>query len=90
MVEYILGYLRRRSHFKDEAHIAINSFAKQQFAKEILIKYDLDSTYFGRKIEDINTKWNLFLCDLKTNLIAEEINSLMEGNLNFQDTESLK
>lgn len=72
------------SHFKDEAHIAINSLAKQQFAKEILMKYDLNSIYFRRKIdtngdnfEDINTKWDLYLCDLKINLIAEEINSLM-------------
>lgn len=39
------------SHFKDEAHIAINSLAKQQIAKETLMKYDLDSIYICGRID---------------------------------------
>lgn len=71
--------------------IRLQNIKFQKNLNEIWFGFNI---YWGRidtnedNFEDINTKWNLNLCDLKTNLIPEEFNSFMEGYLNFQDTET--
>ena len=96
-VEYIFGYMRRLSYGKDSDKVAINALAKQQLAKEILRKYNLESIYIrGRindsddNIENITSSWTLNIDQISFDIIPQEIVQLMNEEIEFQSTETSK
>ena len=99
-VEYIFGYMRRLTYGKDKSDVAITALAKQQISKDIIKEYNIDRPFIRGRIDDkdenfnsIKSKWIINIneiVDISFEQIPNEINELMMGNLNYEETETAK
>lgn len=98
--EYIFRYVRRLTYGKDQSYAAINALAKQQIAKDMIKEYKIDKPFIRGRIDDkeenfneIKSKWIININDIVNisfDKIPNEINELLMGNLNYEETETVK